>query len=241
MAGILSREEWRRRRRNRKILLLIAVIALALILSASLLLFIIKLSGGFGSSNSRKEALTQALKNGEAVKLEYLTQNQYSRPGTKLRRIHGIVVHYTANPGTSAENNRSYFEGLKDKHTTYASSHYIIGLDGEVLQIIPLTEESYASNDRNDDTIAIECCHPDKTGEFNEKTYASLVSLTAALCAEFDLDEDDIIRHYDVTGKLCPLYYVKHEDAWEGFKDDVMEEVEVLKANPANQDGRKEK
>ena len=31
----------------------------------------------------------------------------------------------------------------------------------------------------------------------------------------------DVIRHYDVTGKLCPLYYVEHEDAWAQFKADV--------------------
>lgn len=156
----------------------------------------------------------------------YLTPNEYSRPGKKLRRVKGIVVHYTANPGSTAENNRNYFEGLKDTKETYASSHYVIGLDGEVIQCIPLNEISYASNERNKDTISIECCHPDETGKFNQKTYHSLVRLVAWLCGEYNLKQDDIIRHYDVTGKLCPKYFVDNEDAWYQFKDDVFEYIE---------------
>ncbi|HWT76315.1 MAG TPA: peptidoglycan recognition family protein, partial [Mobilitalea sp.] len=176
----------------------------------------------------------ETLSNGEVIQIHYLTPNPYSRPQTKLRRVKGVVVHYTANPGTSADNNRSYFEGLKTKKTTYASSHFIIGLEGEVIQCIPLTEESYASNDRNNDTISIECCHPDETGAFNQETYDSLVALTAALCIEYNLESEDVIRHYDVTGKLCPLYYVEHEDAWITFKSDVMNKVETLRNTADN-------
>ena len=32
------------------------------------------------------------------------------------------------------------------------------------------------------------------------------------------MDVDAVIRHYDVKGKLCPLYYVEHPEAWEQFK-----------------------
>lgn len=95
---------------------------------------------------------------------QLLTVNEYSRPGIALGKINGIVVHYTANPGTGAQANRNYFEGLKDSHETKVSSHFVIGLNGEIIQCIPTTEIAYASNDRNTDTIAIECCHPDSTG-----------------------------------------------------------------------------
>ena len=155
--------------------------------------------------------------------VQLLTVNEYSRPGIErdADEITGIVIHYTANPGSTAQQNRDYFEGLKDSGATYASSHFIIGLEGEIIQCIPTSEIAYASNDRNSDTIAIECCHEDETGEFNDETYESLVHLTAWLCGRFDLTTDDVIRHYDVNGKECPLYYVEHEDAWEQFKDDV--------------------
>ena len=69
------------------------------------------------------------------------------------------------------------------------------------------------------------------TGQFNDATYASLVRLTAYLCERFSLDTDDVIRHYDVTGKLCPLYYVEHEDAWEKLRADIGEAIKALPAD----------
>lgn len=160
--------------------------------------------------------------------VQLLTINEYSRPGSALEKINGIVIHYTANPGTSAQANRDYFENLKDEHTTKVSSHFVIGLDGEILQCIPSTEIAYASNDRNSDTLSIECCHPDESGEFTDATYQSAVSLTAWLCKRFDLTADDVIRHYDVTGKICPKYFVDHEDAWSQFKTDIEEAINAL-------------
>ena len=151
-----------------------------------------------------------------------IVENEFSRPGTKLEKIDGVVVHYVANPGTTASQNRSYFNGLAESGATWASSHFIIGIEGEVLQIIPLNEIAYASNNRNSDTVSIECCHPAEDGKFSDATYSSLVKLTADLCREFDLDpRTDVIRHYDVTGKMCPLYFVEHEDAWHEFLTDV--------------------
>ena len=157
--------------------------------------------------------------------VELLTENPYSRPGTKTDKIKGIVVHYTANPGATAMENRNYFEGLKDSHETKASSNFIVGLDGEIVQCDPTWEVAYASNSRNNDTVSIECCHPDETGKFNEETYKSMVRLTAWLCKKFDLDSKDVIRHYDVTEKNCPKYFVENEDAWNQFRADVQEAI----------------
>ena len=159
----------------------------------------------------------------EWVEQDILPLNPYSRPGTPLETIDGVVVHYVGNPATSAEANRSFFAGLALTGETYASAHFLVGLDGEVLQCVPLTEIAYCSNERNDDTISIEVCHDDETGEFNADTLDSLERLTAWLCVTFDLDaQTDVIRHYDVTGKICPKYYVEHEDAWLSFKDGVL-------------------
>ncbi|MBQ3558861.1 MAG: N-acetylmuramoyl-L-alanine amidase [Agathobacter sp.] len=163
----------------------------------------------------------QRVEDAPVVNPQLLTVNEYSRPGTKLEKVNGIVVHYTGNPGTTAMQNRNYFEGLKESKITKASSHYIIGLSGEIIQCIPLEEIAYASNERNADTISIECCIDNDAGRFNEKTYDSLVHLVAWLVGEYDLKIEDIIRHYDVTGKICPKYFVEHESAWEDFKLDV--------------------
>lgn len=155
------------------------------------------------------------------IKVDLLDINEYSRPGIESDPITGIVVHYTANPGSTAQENRDYFNGLQDGHDTSVSSHFVVGMEGEIVQCVPTWEIAYASNERNHDTISIECCHPDETGKFTDETYASLVQLTAFLCVKYGLDENAVIRHYDVTGKNCPKYFVEHEDAWEIFKADV--------------------
>ena len=167
------------------------------------------------------------------VERDYIPVNEWSRPGTPLEDINAVVIHYVGNPGTTAKANRNYFASLSSgEEGTYASSHFVVGLEGEVVQCIPLTEIAYASNTRNGDTVSIEVCHPDETGEFSPVTYRRCVELTAWLCREFKLDpEKDIIRHYDVTGKECPLYYVEHPDAWERLKADVAAELERQEKN----------
>lgn len=178
------------------------------------------------ASSIGKNTVIDPFLTSDAIAVDYLTPNDYSRPGKPLNQVNAVVIHYVGNPGTTAAQNRSYFEGLKDNHATSASSHYIIGLDGEIIQCVPLDEISYASNDRNKDTISIECCHPDASGKFRPETYRSLVKLTAALCRTYGLSPDSgVIRHYDVTGKRCPLYYVDHEEEWYEFKLDVKNEI----------------
>lgn len=152
----------------------------------------------------------------------YLTVDGGSRSGEKLEAVRDIAVHYVANPGTSAMANRNYFEG-PDSNT---SAHFIVGLEGEILVLIPTDEKSCATNARNVDTVSVEVCHPDESGAFTPKTYESLIRLLAYLCEKFDLTEQNLIRHYDVTGKLCPRYYVEHPSEWQKLKADVKEQLE---------------
>jgi len=201
---------------------------------SGILLLLVIILGIFYSCRERAEGVIDDIlhptKKVGAVEVRelFLTPNEYSRPQTKLKKVNGIVIHYTANPGSTAENNRDYFEGLKDSQATYASSHYIIGIEGEIIQCIPLDEIAYASNKRNNDTISIECCHEDKTGAFTDKTRQSLVKLVAWLCGKYNLKENDIIRHYDVTGKCCPKYYVEHEEKWIQLKTEIFAYIEQL-------------
>lgn len=187
------------------------------------------------------------------IKEQFLTPNKYSRPQIPLEKVTKIAVHYVGNANTSAAANRSFFEGLKDqipdktgvwrinKDGTYflykgekvkiafRSSHYLIGLQGEIIQCLPLNEWSYCTNEANEYSISIECCHPDSTGKFTEATEKSLAELCAYLLDKFGLGVDDIIRHYDVTGKQCPLYWspTKYQSAevanarFKAFKDKV--------------------
>lgn len=155
---------------------------------------------------------------------QFLTMNEYSRPGLALTDTpRYIVIHYTANPGSSAQNNRDYFENLKDTQQTYASAQFVIGLEGEIIQCVPCNEMSYCSNSLNEICISIEMCHPDEWGNFNDATYNNCVYLVAHLMNYYHMDMDQLIRHYDVTGKNCPRYFVEHEDRWEVFKGYVEE------------------
>ena len=156
-------------------------------------------------------------------KEDFLTPNEYSRPGEPLTEVKDVFVHYTANPGTSAAQNRSYFEQQKDVHMASVSSHFIIGYEGEILQCVPLDEIAYAVAGRNYDSISIECCFTAQDGSFTQETYDSLISLLAWLTDVYDLDTDHILRHYDCGGKKCPIYYTEHEDKWEKLKRDVKE------------------
>ena len=219
-------QQKRIKKRNKQIIrrLLVVVCVMVLIFTAGYSLG--RLRQEKSEEKVRTMAFARVVEDAPDFEVQLLTPNAYSRPQLTLEKVDGIVVHYTANPGTSAKQNHDYFEGLKDSKITKASSHFIIGTEGEIIQCIPSSEIAYASNNRNNDTLSIECCHLDETGQFTQETYDSLVHLTAWLCGKFDLTTEDVIRHYDVTGKACPLYFVEHEDAWEKFLLDVQKYIE---------------
>ena len=151
------------------------------------------------------------------VSVQLVDEGNPSRRGEKLEAINDIVLHYVGNPGTTAQQNRNYYNEVNSD----VSSHFVVGLNGEVIQCIPLDEKSSASNHRNKDTISIEVCHPDTTGQFSQDTYDSVVDLLAWLVMACDLEVDNVIRHYEVTGKICPKYYVENESAWLQLRADV--------------------
>lgn len=181
------------------------------------------------------------------IQENFLTPNPYSRPQRKLNKVKGIVIHWVANPNTSALANRNYFENLSKQtdpeNGTYASAHYIIGLEGEIIQCIPDNEMAYhaGSNtytqnalDRlssypNNCTIAIECCHTDRDGRMTDKTYASLVRLAAHKLKQYNLTVEDLWRHYDIVGwKDCHRWFVRNPSEWTKFKSDVAQMMESI-------------
>lgn len=158
----------------------------------------------------------------------FLTPNEYSRPGDPLEEVTSIFVHYTANAGTSAAQNRSYFEQQKDVKERSVSAHFIIGYEGEIIQCVPLDEIAYAVQTRNMDSVSIECCFLADDGSFTQATYDSLISLLAWLTEAYDLSTDDILRHYDCGGKKCPLYYTENPSEWEKLKEDVAGQLDQM-------------
>jgi N-acetylmuramoyl-L-alanine amidase len=137
--------------------------------------------------------------------------------------------------------NRNYWETLKSQSpnnpkAVYASAHFIAGLRGEVIQALPLDEMGYHCGAKtykaqalsrlgrypNNCTVGIELCHPDASGRFNPGTCAAAAGLAAELCRRFGLrPETDVWRHYDITGKVCPKWFVDKPEAFERFLLDV--------------------
>ena len=154
---------------------------------------------------------------------DFLPINRFSRPGTIITEINTIVIHNIGNPNTTAAQNRNFFANVAPEEEWSVSSNFIICLDGSIIQCVPVDEIAHASNQRNIDSLSIELCHPDYTGVFTEETYNAAVRLTAWLCVQFNINAEDIIRHFDVvrsdgSQKSCPRYFVYNEEAWEAFK-----------------------
>jgi N-acetylmuramoyl-L-alanine amidase len=171
-----------------------------------------------------------------------LTMNDFSRPGKPLQAVKGIVIHWVGNPGTTAEQNRDYFESLKKqkagefkKSPHYASAHFIIGLEGEMVQCLLENEVGYhvgaqKYTDRalrelsaypNNCTIGIELCHTNWDGEFTPETLKSAKELIRELCERHNLGKNNIYRHYDITGKDCSRYFVINPEHWINFLDSL--------------------
>lgn len=172
------------------------------------------------------------------IKKMFLTPNKYSRPQTKIGKIRGIVIHWVANPNTSAKNNRDFWESRKAGTKGFGSAHYIIGLEGEIVQCLPETELAYhigshvytqralneLSSYPNNSTIGIEHCHTDWDGNMTKETYNASIQLTVDLLKRYNLTEKNLWLHYETNGwKDCHRLFVKNPDLWKKFKEDVAE------------------
>lgn len=212
----------RKRIPTRLLMRRILLVTVAALLVLSLLVAAVWWLSPLRRANQRVQALREAVVP-DYVTADYIPSVGTARSGRALADFNGIVIHYVGNPGTSAAGNRNYFA----KIGTPVVSHFVVGLEGEILQCLPLWERSVASNNRNKDTISIEVCHPDDSGQFNPATYAAVVRLTAWLCETGDLSTAQVIRHYDVSGKECPRYYVRNEAAWQQFLTDVQSQLDT--------------
>ena len=176
------------------------------------------------------------------IKQAMLTPNKWSRPTTKLKKVKAIAIHWVANPNSSAMANRNFFENRKYGKTGYGSAHFIVDLDGSYLQCIPEDEAAYhvgakvykeralknISSYPNDSSLAIEVTHGDWTGRFRPEVEVAVAKLTAYLLKKYKLGINDVYRHYDVTGKDCPKYYVDHPKEWNRLLQLTQKEFNAL-------------
>ncbi len=179
---------------------------------------------------------------------ELLLTNKTARPGTKITPK-ALVIHWTANEskGADAIANRNYF----NNPTTEASAHYIVD-DKQIIRCLPETEMGYhvgakmykqdaltkLSSYPNNCTIGIEMCV--NAGADFKAMYQRTVELAADILKRYGWNTTNLWRHYDITGKTCPAFFVSDDkaakylnlsaaQAWQQFINDVHK---ILTGNP---------
>ena len=180
--------------------------------------------------------------------------NPYSRTGKKLKEVRAIVIHWPFWSCASAQTIHDYFANIAGEKR-YASSQYVVGLQGEILSVMPEDELAYhcgsssvdpkskkvytdlarelfgeyasIKNSPNYVTIGIEVCHIDVNGTMTDTTINALRNLCIRLCNTYSLDPiTKLLRHYDIVGcKSCPKYWCDNPEEWEAFKQSVKEGI----------------
>ena len=129
-----------------------------------------------------------------------------SRNYTSGRRgtaIDYIVVHYTGT-SASAHNNLSYFS----HSSAGASAHYFIDRDGTICQSVAEGDIAWHAGNWKMNCRSIGIENVSAGEDFTDAQIDALASLVQSLMAKYGISADHVIRHYDVTGKLCPAPYV---------------------------------
>lgn len=156
-----------------------------------------------------------------------------------------IVIHYTTDlkskPG-QAEANRNYFNTTNNE----ASAHYIVD-DKYIIQAVEDFDTAWHCGAktykhphcRNSNSIGIEMCSSNSSGKpykqcyatdldwyFTEEVENNTIELTAYLMEKYNIPIENVIRHYDVTGKICPSPYVQQKGEWDRFKNKLNKYIE---------------
>ena len=172
--------------------------------------------------------------------------SKYNFTPGNLSRIKYIVIHYVGALGGAKENCVYYGGGDRG-----SSAHYFVGFSGEIWQCVEdkniawhCGASSYRHPEcRNANSIGIEMCvwkkskqtmnATDKDWYFEEATVESTIELTRYLMKKYKVPADHVIRHHDVTGKICPNPYVYNAGkyTWDAFKKAISVQDTKPKAN----------
>ena len=151
-----------------------------------------------------------------------------------------IVIHYTANDGDTAAANANYFKN----RIVEASAHYFVD-DKGIYQSVPdnfiawsVGGDKYPSaaqtgggkwygKCKNSNSISVELCDTKRNGksDFTEATMANAAELVRSLMKKYNVPIENVIRHFDVVGKICPKPFVEDPTAWKKFKEGLVDEV----------------
>lgn len=157
-------------------------------------------------------------------KIKTVISNVKNFGGTRATsKIKYIVIHYTANDGDTDEANGRYFKN----NVVKASAHYFVDSDS-ITQSVKDDRVAWAVGGKkystcsstgggkyygtvtNTNSISIELCDDVKNGVIypSAKTIQNALELTEHLMKKYNIPKSNVIRHFDVTGKPCPKYWL---------------------------------
>ena len=151
--------------------------------------------------------------------------NPQNYGGLRAGGVRYIVIHFTAGDGDTARDNGVYFA----RNKVGASAHWFVDETSAVLSV-PENRVAWHCGAsvyvhpecRNSNSIGVELCSrkdPDGVYYFAGETVDHAVELVRELMQKYSIDADHVLRHYDVTGKICPAPFVgAGAGDWEVFK-----------------------
>lgn len=169
-----------------------------------------------------------------------ITKVNYTKANS-TSRIKYIVIHYVGALGGAEENCRYFYSTDRS-----ASAHYFVGHKGEIWQCVDDKNIAWHCGSksgykhaycRNSNSIGIElCCRKNGNWYFEDATVEAAIELTKELMAKYNIPAKNVIRHYDVTGKLCPQPYVANttKHTWTEFKNQISKRTVSSEVNTSS-------
>ena len=156
--------------------------------------------------------------------MEFIACNTDNYRAGRTQPVRYIVMHYTANNGDTAKNNCDYYHRVGGLQ---ASAHYFCDEYG-AMQSVREGDTAWHCGARaywhpecrNGNSIGIEMCsrkRADGSYYIKPETVANAAALAREIMQRYGIDTDHVLRHYDVTGKRCPMPWVDDPAQWTAF------------------------
>ena len=158
--------------------------------------------------------------------IEFVSCNLSNYRAGRTQPVRYIVMHYTAGNGDTAKNNCDYYHRVGGLQ---ASAHYFCDEHG-AMQSVREGDTAWHCGARaywhpecrNGNSIGIEMCsrkRADGSYYILPEAVANTATLAKDIMQRYGIDTEHVLRHYDVTGKRCPMPWVDDPAQWTEFKD----------------------
>lgn len=156
--------------------------------------------------------------------MEFVSCDPSNYRAGRTQPVRYIVMHYTANNGDTAKNNCDYYHRVGGLQ---ASAHYFVDEHG-AMQSVREGDTAWHCGARaywhpecrNGNSIGIEMCsrkRADGSYYILPETVVNAAALAKDIMQRYGIDTDHVVRHYDVTGKRCPMPWVNDPAQWTAF------------------------